>query len=307
MDERLLISTHNTFLLWNGEEERPIHSGDGSYYGVTWSEEILYVVARSSHPARLIAFDSQLNEVEPPPNLAPSVSVGDDGPHQVLWHNGRLMVVNTQYNCLGVWHPETGEIELKYYSVEARRHAGEMMDLDHLNSIWFDPVTGCYWLAEHRMQQGPKRFRKLDKNLRLLRTVEIDLDELSDGPAHCGVHNVFVRDNILITLGPSQVVLYGMYSDACVPVELEGVEPYKHYLRGLAVSVDNYYVGVSNVAVRGQRDWGRSRVLKLDQRFVVVDELELGEEHGQLMEIRLVDKHDLAHNGIACPLVEGRL
>lgn len=288
----LLIATHNALVLWSNGRELVLHTGEGAYYGITWSPDQLFVVARGNQPSRMRAFAANMWPLDD----LPFVHMGqdDDGPHQALWWDGVLYVTNTQRN----------RVEMVKDGVDAVEYLawGQMDgDHDHINSIWRDPDDGIFYVVKHRKQERPKRIRVLDGDLNLLDTIEIDLDCLVDGPTHCGLHNVYVEDGLLITLGPSQIILVDC-NEKADEFPLPGVVKNRHYLRGLARSPDYFFVGVSAAMPRGERHYGPSRILVLDSNLTVLDEIHLSREFGQIMEIRIVNAPDEAHNGVPCPL-----
>jgi len=290
---KLLLATHNALVLWNQGQETVLHSGEGVYYGITWSPDTLYVVARGNQPSRMRVFAPNMWPLDDLPfeHLGPP----GDGPHQALWWDGALYVTNTQRNRVEIWR---GGDEIEYLYFEEPVDS----DVDHVNSIWREDHTGHFWVAEHRLKQRPKRFRVLDADLKLISTIDLDLDCLTDGPVHNGLHNVYVEDGTLHTLGPSQLALKNFESQRVWEVELPGIVKYQHYLRGLARTDSLWLIGVSQAADREHRGYGPSSVLALDDDFKEVYRINLDKRYGQLMEIRILDAPDYAHNGVRCPL-----
>lgn len=292
---RMLIATHKALVLWDRGDQIVLRSGDGVYYGITWSHNELFVVSRGHEPARVRRFDSTFFPLDDPPfeHMGPP----DDGPHQAFWWAGRLYVANTQYNRIEIWDQNSGEIGYVGWGGPPGK------DVDHVNSIWRDLATGWFWIVEHRLQARPKRIRVLDTEMKLVETIELDLDCLADGPTHCGLHNIYREGDSFYTLGPSQIIEYHIDSGRVAEHTIEGVEPYKHYLRGFARTIGGYsFVGVSRASPGEGRGWGISKIAVLDRDLKKIEEVELSPEFGQVMEIRLLDCEDLAHNGIDCPL-----
>lgn len=286
---QLLIATHNALVLWEDGRELVLHSGEGTYYGITWSKQELYVVARANHPSRMRIFAPNMWPLDDLP--FEHLGQEDDGPHQALWWDGTLYVTNTQRNRVEIWDGQA--VDWVTWNAVDR-------DADHVNSIWCDGER--FYVVEHRKQERPKRIRITSLDLLTIDVLELDLDCLSDGPTHSGLHNVYVEDGTLYTLGPSQLILCDLATKHVQEVNLEGVVCNEHYLRGLARSPGVFFIGVSNAVHRGARNWGSSRILVLDDDLKRVGEIELDERFGQIMEIRRIDELDLAHNGIKCPL-----
>jgi hypothetical protein len=288
----MLIGTHRAFVLWDNGRSHVLHEGLGIYYGITWDDHQIYLVARGNQPSRMLVFDSTMHRQADLPYLHEGPP--GDGPHQALYSMGILYVPNTQRNRVECWDGE------KIFHLSWGPTDG---DHDHANSIWREPEASTLWITEHRWDKRPKRFRVLRPDHSLLRTIELDPDTLSLPPSHVGMHNVYVENGTLYTLGPSQVIAYDLETSDVQEIELEGVVRYKHYLRGLARSDDHFFIGASNFRPRQYRELGASKILVTDASFKVVEEIRLEEEWGQIMEIRLIDGPDYAHNGIPCPLL----
>jgi hypothetical protein len=295
---KLLLATHKAFVLWEDGATTVLHTGDGVYHGITWSPSILYVVARGHHPGRVRAFDVNMwpLEDEDPPFEHMGTPGYYSGPHQAFWWDGALYVANTQHNRIEVWRGDE-VTQLSWNTADG--------DIDHVNSIWRDPGSGLFYVVEHRKMLRPKRIRVLSPELELMRTIEFDLDCLVERSTHCGLHNVYIEDGTLFTLGPSQLILIDGRSEP-VEVELPGIVRYKHYLRGFARTKSAFFIGVSEASPGEGRPYGESRVLVVDDRFDPIGEIVLDKRFGQLMEIRVLDEQDFAHNGIPCPLEMAR-
>jgi hypothetical protein len=258
----------------------------------------LYVVARGYAPTRIRAFASNMWPLDDDP---PFHYMGDpgyySGPHQAFWWDQKLFVANTLANRVDWWNQADDTITGLVWD-----HNILDGDVDHINSIWRDPDSGMFYVLEHRKMLRPKRIRVLGPELEKTQTIELDLDCLVEHSTHCGLHNVYVECGVLFTLGPSQLILVdGRHSDP-VEVELPTIVRYKHYLRGFARTKSAFFIGVSEASPGEGRPYGESRVLVVDDRFDLVGEIVLDKRFGQLMEIRIVDGPDRAHNGIPCPL-----
>lgn len=271
---KMLLGTNNALVLWNDGVERVLHEGAGVYYGITWSPERLYVIARGRDP-RMLVYDGERQLEEPPPLYlgAPGYS----GPHQIHWYEGRLYVTNTTLNRVEVWD------ELVGAGAEIRFECPAGRDVDHINSIWRDPETSLFYVVEHRT----KRIRVMNAIGRVKRTIS-----LTGSYLEAGIHNVFVKDLVLYTLCAKGVVLHDFVDGSTQLVKIDGAG----YLRGLAVTANVFFVGDSEFQPRDQRYQGVSKMHVLDYRLNKIDEICFSSEFGQLLEIRLLEG-DLAHNG----------
>lgn len=291
---KLLLATHQALLFWDGAI-RVLHEGRGVYYGITWSEERLYAVARDSYPARVLTLDRNLNELAPPPFTQMGAD-GYSGPHQAFWWDGRLYVANTQYNRIEVWDEASGEVSCIRFEDPADK------DVDHLNSIWRDPANGRFYAVEHRRALDPKRIREFLPSGEITLTLTPNLDSLAEKRGQRGgLHNVYVKSDLLYSLGPRSIVTYEFAAGHWSEKRL--VDRTK-YLRGLARTADHWLVGVSNATPQRDRGWGSSTVIMLDDAFEVAGAIPIPAPYGQLLEIRVTDEVDRAHNTLLCP-VEG--
>jgi hypothetical protein len=240
----------------------------------------------------MMAFEPNMWPVEPPPFK--HMGTPDDGPHQALWWDDVLYVTNTQKNRVEYWREGTE-------SCNWIAHDPHDDDRDHINSLWRDPDSNTLWIAEHRKELLPKRLRvvRLEDHSPVT-IVTIDIPELAEPPVHSGLHNVYVENDNIYTLGPSQILVI-REGEETKWVRPYGVVKYKHYLRGLARNENHFFVGVSNASPRDRRGWGASKILILNDDLNLLHTIKLSPRFGQIMEIRLLEG-DLAHNGLTCPL-----
>jgi hypothetical protein len=295
---KLLISTDNALLYHSNGNTGVLHSGAGVYYGITWSESTLYVVARGNEPARMLAFDAKMYPKDPPPFV--HMGTPGDGPHQAIYSDGVLAVANTQYNRLEMWDESTRRVWSVYPGDRFDEH-----DIDHLNSVWRCPVSGKWFVAEHRKALMPKlirMFNLIDGRRVDAHIIELDAPELNAGPVRRGIHNVYAENGSIYTLGPSEIIKHSPLEETTEVIHIEGVEPGVHYLRGLARVGKTWVVGISKACERQDRAWSSSTIWALGPEFNVIETIELDERFGQVMDIRPVSRYDKAHNGIRCPL-----
>jgi hypothetical protein len=294
---KLLISTDNALLYHSNGNTGVLHSGAGVYYGITWSESTLYVVARGNEPSRMLAFDAKMYPKDPPPFV--HMGAPGDGPHQAIYSDGVLAVANTQYNRLEMWEEKTGLV----WSIWPGDRFDER-DIDHLNSVWCSPKSGKWFVAEHRKDLIPKLIRTfllIDNKRADTHAVELDVPELNAGPVRRGIHNVYAENGHIYTLGPSEVIRYDPVNDETDVIRF-GAQPGVHYLRGFARTNGLFIIGSSKACERQDRAWSSSTIWALDPDFNALYTIELDEKFGQIMDIRVVGQFDHAHNGIACPL-----
>lgn len=283
---QLLISTHSSLVLWDGQA-RVIQEGRGVYYGITWDRSRLYVVSRAVAPGRVQVFDAELNLCDPLP-----LDVGEDA-HQCLWWNGTLYVTDTARNRIVTWDGKRAGVIRWLPEPDGPRRD------EHINSIWRDGPL--FYVVEHRYQALPKHIRVFSWEFQQVGLFSLAGNCLADGPCGSGLHNVYVENGVLYTLGPYRVLRVDLASGELEAVALSGVIPQQHYLRGLARAGGYFFVGCSTAAPRDQREHDAGAVLVLDDDLVVVERISV-EGLGQVLEVRAVEG-DLAHNGVRCPVV----
>ncbi len=288
-NEPLLISTSRQLVYWDGSTCETVQKGRGLYYGITWDEEFIYVVSRTSEPHRVQVLDSSLTPV----GYVPFRNMGLD-PHQAHYHDRVLYVANRDRRCIQCWDFDTTR---EYSTITSSRD-------NHYNSIWIQ--YGHFWIVEHRQNRMPKVIRVYDQvwNHVASFAMFIKPQERSHG-----IHNVYVEGNNIMTLAPDCLIIvtchdlqagYDVHKQTLL--KLPGIKEGEHYMRGFARTPNYFYFGVSDWSCRAERDRGTSWILVLDNNLSRVGEIALPAETGQVTEIRALDG-DLAHNGLRCPYV----
>lgn len=293
MTERLLISTYNKIILWDGkahtvwdERGKPeFHN----FFGITWNDKEIYV-AEGGHGGDSLyhIFDEKLRHV----GLLPFGLAGSDecisDPHQIYWWDGELYISSAKTDTIYIWdgRPELEQVRWK----EAREPT------QHLNSIWCDGER--FYVCEHRKREMPKRVMVLDEAFNPMYRVIIPNDVFVKTKPH-GIHNVYVEDGWLYTCSPKAFVAFEMETGVARTITSDLIRK-AHYVRGLARAEGNWFVGLSEAKVRSERGKGDSAVLVLDDGLEMIDLLPL-QDTGGLNDIRAIDGLDLAHNGVRCP------
>jgi len=287
--DKLLISTSKRLVLWDKVAHTLMEMDDPNhlFYGITWSPEEIYVVAGPD----VLTFDKDFN----PTGKLPFHDLW--GAHQCYWWDGKVYVFQSPTNEIFVWDgKEVTTLPYPYFK--------KGIEDPHLNSMWCD--DNFFYVAEHWQQELPKIIRVFDLDWNPVTTVEIEEEAFGEG-GHSGIHNVYWEGGYIITLGPG-VIICARSQDLTVGigVDVRGYEglpnlTFTSYLRGLARTNSNFYVGVSQLAGRDQRHLGGdAMVLKLDDSLGLEDVILL-KDTGQLCDIRCIDPLDHAHNRVPCP------
>jgi len=293
---RLLVSTRNKLLLWDGEphyirEKLPgiRYSIWHHFYGVTWSTEEVYVTEQLAlHRGVVHVFDEEMQHKGQLP-----LEERLEAPHQILWWEGGLYITDASRDGLMLWD---GSTRIAEWSVPEE-------GVIHPNSVWCDGER--IYVAEHGKAKMPKRIRVLDLDFNVVGCIELPRHVFPESlRLFHGIHNVYIERGVLHTLSPQSVIRYELESGESDYVDLSGYVDSPHYTRGLARTEGRFYVGLSEMKERGERDEGGSLILVTDDEFNVLDILTL-ELTGGLHDIRPIDSIDFAHNRVRCPLLKG--
>jgi hypothetical protein len=217
-------------------------------------------------------------------------------PHQALWWGGVLYVTDTDHekDRVLLWDGE---------DIQTIRWPQWEEHVIHPNSIWCDGEA--FYVVEHGGSGFPKWVQVLDLEFNPLERIELPKSIFPE-PSRIfhGIHNIYVEEGILYTLGPTSVVWYEIASGESDHVFFTQYMDGPFYNRGLARVKGKFYIGLSEIRERRKRAQGNSFILVADDNFNVLNILKL-ELAGGLHEIRAIDSLDLAHNRVKCPLLKG--
>lgn len=290
MAERLLITTRNQILIWDGDTqcvwEKCVQNSFHNFYGATWDTENIYVTERVNQRRGIIhVFDKEFNRTGQLP-------LNPHAPHQMYWWDGILYITDcSQGDRLLLWDGSDARI------VQWQRPDGHRL---HTNSIWCDGER--FYALEHRGTKVPKWVRVLDLSFNSIDHIALTREMFPQRKRVLhGAHNVYAEDGTLYVYDPTAILQYDLTSKNCraiVPHQLMNTR----YARGLARVPGKFFIGLSEARRRSERWKGDALVLVTDDDFNTLDVLSL-ENTGSLQEIRAIDGPDLAHNRIRCPWV----
>jgi len=268
MQEQLLVSTGRA-LLWIAQppgEVRIIHQGKGTYYGIAYSQDVIYVAARGSmtdaeNNGEILLFDHRLNYVT---SLKAPFPMQDM--HQIVFARGKLWVTCTYHDLIAIY--DGNEWETWHVDPSAATSRGRL----HLNSIYVEG-DDIYVLAH---QHGPST---------IYRYTYPDLSEPVE-VVQLGVasHNIWINDGDLYTCSSFDGLIVSR-GGFCLKIG--------EYPRGVAVGTNRTYVGVSRFAGRENRDRFASWIRAYDANWAPQTVWRL-ESLGQVTEIRLLGDQDRA-------------
>ena len=170
----LLVTTSTAVLLVERDRPRPIHTGRGIYFGLTWDHDFVYVLCRNNlghgRLRRLFGYTVTMEVLDKSFRQVDSIrcpSIHD--PHQAIARDGSIYVANTGKDQIEVYRDGT------FSSVN---WTGEWKDVHHINTIWFDDSS--FYVLENNKQE-PSTAKVFD----------FDWQPRHDVPLGLGAHNIF--------------------------------------------------------------------------------------------------------------------
>ena len=277
----LLVTTSTAILLVEGNRCRPIHSGNGIYFGLTWDRDFVYVLCRNNlahgrlrrlfgYTVTMVVLDKSFRQVDS--IRCPSIH----DPHQAIAGDGSIYVANTGKNRIEIYRDGI------FSDVN---WTGESTDVHHINTVWFDDSS----------------FYVLENNNREPSTVKVfdfDWRPQHDFTLGLGAHNIFRQGSTLWVCSSLEraMIRYDLDAERATEFPLLG----KKWLpRGLSKGTGRFYIGLSAEGTRSERHGGMAgKLVSTDEDFEIIDTVEL-EDAGQVNEVRLISELDAAHNGVA--------
>jgi hypothetical protein len=274
----LLISMSDSLLAWNTAERHcwRIHTGDGVYYGISFSGDCIFVAARrypldgseaeAAHSNGVIlVFDYRLNLRQ---ELCPPFPVRDI--HQILWDGGRLFVTAPYDDLVALY--EEGAWR-RWTPLAARRRLERPSGGRHYNSLLAN--GGELYLLAHNF--GASEVFVFDAStLALQRSFPF---------GNCA-HNLWIEGAGLLTCSSGD----GLILSAGGPVVHTGNFP-----RGIVATPEHRYAGISTFwesrETRGSHD---SFIAQYDPQWRLVRTFGL-RGMGMIHDIRCPGIPDAAH------------
>jgi len=223
-----LISTSNSFLIWHDSDPHGyrVHSGYGTYYGISYTSDRILVAARrfsltgsdqelDESRGSILMFDYRLRFVQELTSPFPMRDI-----HQILCVGDRLFVTMTFDDSVAIydgsewrhWRPLTAVPR------GARREGGR-----HFNSLLYS--SDLLYLLAHNF--GPSEVFIFDaQSLELQRSL----------PLGNHAHNLWFRD--------SELLACSSYDHGIV-CQSGGVAHTGNYPRGVVATASGQYIGIS--------------------------------------------------------------
>jgi hypothetical protein len=285
---RYLVATPcGLFLVHKGRYKKVFKD---SCFGVSWSEDFLFVCQRSGD-RKLTDTVAILNKKF---KVEATYPTKIHGVHQAYYdpETSMLYIVNTyrgrieRMRTSGVFaKPYTWGFARKWNDKKGYKNHKN----NHLNSIW--KQDGNFWVVEHNYQFPSN-----------IKCVDVGFTKVLDN-VHVGsqLHNVaIVGDFMYFCHSPKSMIRrYNMQKRRGARAKELVYKGDCKYTRGLAISKDRILVGSSTHCPRVVRGVGSHsiHITELNHQLRVTGTTEI-KKVNQCHEIRILDVPDLAHNGI---------
>ena len=269
---KLLVTTSKALIVvdYNGADSKVeiLHEGRGAYYGVTELEGNYFVTARDDKLPRtmvtsengvLLKFDGNFNYVgESSPD-----HFNMRGLHGVVSWKGSIVCAITHSDCLGVFDGKTWG---SWQSIEKVRpddpdnyHINTLVVKDdvllQLSKSVFDSTLDC--INEYSELYGPS-----------IKTHE---------PYGTYTHDIWFEDGAIWSIE--------FQSSSVVSNRGDRIKLDQGLTRGITITDDSYYVGVSAPSHRQSRHNTTGKILRFDKNWVLLDQYVM-ESGGQVHEIK---------------------
>lgn len=287
MQAPLLITTNQGFICVDEEMQRAylIDGGKGTYYGITYSENNIYVAARrisyvtgkdnmEEQEGVILVFDYALNLID---ELYAPFKLRDL--HQLYYFNKALWIVCT-YDCMIATYRD-GKWE-QWYPLGADAGAAKMQP-QHINSIYYS--DNVIYLGGSINRVG--MIYAYHENNKAL---------FERHYAGYSSHNVWREDGDLYTLSSM--------SGTCITTggRVEIVSR-GNFVRGVVATRDEKYFGISESLSRTSRENSSCMIKRVatpgrDVRYIGI------RDYGQINEIRSPGRQDFAHPSASCKSID---
>ena len=282
----LVTTTVAAWVLETGSgQARRIHEGSGVYYGVSFSEDTLFIACRQAVVGAeremqdnvILCFDRNLVQRQVLRAPWPIRDV-----HQIFCHDATLYVCATYDDAVLTYDL----VERSWHRWHPFGQSNGLPDQHHINSILVDEVGILLagnaphgWIASF----GPDRI----------------LRGGSHKPLGTGTHNVWHEHGRTTVCSSDEGGIRsedGGFETICA----DG------WLRGVASAGGERYVGISQNRTREAREGSSCTVLRIDESGSIIRRYTF-DGYGMVHDMRLLGVADPTHNGIEFLLAEGAL
>lgn len=266
----LLVTTTKSVLFIDSDKNvKPIHRGSGLYFGLTKGPDgNFYVAARNSDPnsdnnfiepkkenGEILIFNESLEFIK---TIKPNEFKLQDLHGICFWKNN-LICTSSYGDALAIYD---GENWNRWIPLE-RKEQVKYRDCYHFNSVYGDDKL--YVLA-HNWNEG---------------SFVLEYESLYSQPKNI-IRNMGTQSHTIWKENKKLYCLCSRYgsviSNAGDSITIGG------WIRGIASTETNYYVGLSPRAPRNFRGFGDAKIMVYDKSWNLQDKIEL-EKEGQVLEV----------------------
>jgi hypothetical protein len=268
---KILVSTSHSLLEIDEAtlEIRRIHSGKGLYYGIANTGDVIYVAARNRLVSSDLPQDEERGEILLFSRKLEFIkSLSADFPlrdlHEVAWDGECLWATCPYDNFVAKWNGNAWE---KWFPQPEDSY--QVKDKHHYNSILFE--SNLLWLLAHNF--GESELISFNKN---------KMELMSRQSLGFQAHNMWRENGLLHTCSSAQGLILN---------EIESVVSTGGFPRGYCRSGNKRFVGISELAERGARDFTTSKIVIYDSEWNLLNTLELVNE-GLLLDMKMLGPMD---------------
>lgn len=265
----LLVSTSQGLFEVNSETEKHTKikcGGGGMVYGVTFDDSRIYAFFR---PGKMVVLDRETNKIIDSIKIA-----GLNDVHQAQVKGNNIWVVNSAANNILVIDKKNGQVLTKVYPEPDKRDS----DINHFNSVHFHE-DAAYIIAHNKTKKTkiPSKCYVLNKTHEVTETILCGSES----------HNVAIYNNELVTLNSQKR-----------EIRINNTQVYKTegFCRGLAITEKYIIVGNSEILDRDKREKSTGSIEIIDIPTKKLVQKIILKNKGQILEIRVLDEKDFAHN-----------
>lgn len=277
----ILVSTGRSIMLLDTQDGyyQKIDQDKGVYYGISYSNDLIYVGARNCHArsiedvekeqGKILLYDFDMNSIGIVKAPFPLRDI-----HQIQFYKKRLYVICTIDNKLAIFD---GKSWFEFFP-----NQNERQDFNHFNSIFFDHEY--LYLTAHNLERTSEvwKFKKPSIINFIMSRIkrknnQIFLKRVDKFLLGSQAHNIWIDNNELFTCSSAKNSIIS----SCGFSYITGKYP-----RGLAVTDKYIFVGLSEISERKDRMSTTSSVIILDRSWQFIKKIEMPRE-GIVLEIRV--------------------
>ena len=287
-----LVSTSRSLLaldLGTGEAKE-IHTGKGLYFGITYSNELIFVGARNNYDCfeyldniqhfsgSVLVFNYNLDLVGEinMPTMTTVATLRDL--HQILFLDDKLwlicaldnMVMINDFDGWDYWFPSDNKKE-------------RWKDIHHFNSLWVDFDMSSIYILAH--QRGPSDIWKFSyPDLELEEKIELGEE----------AHNIWKFKSKLYTCDSKK---------GTVVSENDFELQVGDFTRGAVITDQCFVIGTSDIAKKDERHKSSAAVHVYNTNWQKVKQINI-KDYGQVNDIRVPGVFDVCHHWMLGKIID---